>query len=103
MKTISYQIRKILSAERQENAFFPWKYESLECFSLNTGWKLSVEVLIRRIFFSKTSRGEGLCAVYLGCIDQFKNLFKGDGKKLKFLKLIIPVIGSHLLAEGSRL
>ena len=82
MKTISYHIRKILSAERQENDFFPWKYESFECFSLNTGWKLSVEVLIRRIFFSKTSRGGGLCAVFLGCIDQFQNLYKGEGLNL---------------------
>ena len=104
MKTISHYIRKILSAERQENYFFLWKYESLEWFSLYTEWNPSVEVSIRRIFFSITSRGGGICAVFSGCIDQFKNLYKGEGFKFVFkFKSIIAEIGGHLLAEGSGL
>ena len=52
----------------------------------------------------KTSRGGGLCAVFSGCIDQFKNLCKGEGLKFVFkFKSMIPEIGGHLPAEGSGL
>ena len=104
MKTTCHCIRKIPSAERQENDFFLWQYESLEFFSLYTGWNPSVEVSIRRIFFSKTSRGGGLCAVFLGGIDQFENLCEGEGLKFVFkFRLMIHEIGGHALTEGFRL
>ena len=69
---------------------------------------------VQRIFFpeislskwkvSITSRGGGLCAVFLGGIDQFKNLCEGEDLKFVFkFKLMIPKIGGHALAEGFRL
>ena len=33
IKTANHYIKKVPSAERQENDFFLWKYEPLECFS----------------------------------------------------------------------
>ena len=56
----------------------------------------------KKNFFQK--HPEGLCAVFLETIDQCKNSCEGEGLKFVFkFRLVIPEIGGHALAEGSRL